>query len=103
MTMRDKELLNRAIRAVKTLAEKAGDSFCFGLRYDDGEPNSVPKRLAEQADVDRCLELMYDDRALALLVVDLMRRVEELERLEAGREAYFRERFGPGSDRPPLL
>jgi hypothetical protein len=103
MTMRDEELLNQATRAVKTLAEAAGDDYCFGLRYDDGEPNHAPKDLAEETDVDRCLALMYDDRALAVVVVELVRRVKELERLEADREAYFRERFGPGSDRPPLL
>jgi hypothetical protein len=103
MTMRDRtELLRGATQAVEKLAEAAGENRCFGLLYDDDRYAMEVRDLAEETDEDRCFQLLYSHRALALLVVDLMRRVKELERLEADREAYFRERFGPGSDRPLL-
>jgi hypothetical protein len=103
MTMRDRaELLRGATHAVRHMAEAAGDNLCFGLLYDDETYSLAVREMTEATDESRCFELMCSNRALALLVVDLMRRVEELERLEADREAYFRERSGPGSDRPLL-
>jgi hypothetical protein len=102
--MRDgAELLRGATQVVKDMAEATGEDYCLGLLIDDDTYAMAVRELAEATDEDRCFALLYSHRALALLVVDLMRRVEELERLEADREAYFRDRFGPGSDRPPLL